>query len=496
VSLHDKKARVRILVVPLLLLGVANHGGAALAQSPGKFTGAGVMTIPRYSHTATLLNTGKVLIAGGRGNDGQATASAELYDPSIGTFTPTDDMTTARTDHTATLLPDGTVLITGGADNKSPDLATAELYDPSMGTFTPTGKMTTARADHTATLLADGRVLIGGAGDAELYDSVTGTFSMVAHTPNLVFGKTATLLIDGTVLFAAPGFGFPDSGYRYDPSSSAFKNIDDNVGTLFWGHAATLLVNGKVLVSGGGDADVDVGDVLYQAELYDAASNTFTWTANMTECRWRHTSTLLPDGTILIAGGDVLDRYFISTYCINLADAAPGRAELYDPGTGMFAVTGSMTAPRERHTATLLNDGTVLITGGITTAAYLATAEIYQPALLMAGPRLFSLSGDGQGQGVIWHPATGQITSPDNPAVAGEVLSTYTTSLIEGAVIPPQVAIGGRLADVLYFGQAPGYPGYDQVNFRVPTGTASGPTISVRLTYLGRPSNEVTIGVR
>jgi hypothetical protein len=178
--------------------------------------------------------------------------------------------------------------------------------------------------------------------------------------------------------------------------------------------------------------------------------------------------------------------------------AAPPSADLYDASTRTFTAAASMTTPRNYHTATVLLDGRVLIAGGSggSSIAGLATAELYNPSSLVPAPELFSLWGDGRGQGAIWHAVTRQAASADNPAIAGEALSMYTTSLVDGGVIPPQVAVGGRLADVLFFGAAPGYSDYYQVNFRVPNGVAPGPAATVRLTYLNRPSNEVTIGVR
>ena len=72
----------------------------------------------------------------------------------------------------------------------------------------------------------------------------------------------------------------------------------------------------------------------------------------------------------------------------------------------------------------------------------------------------------------------------------------YTTGLMEGGVIPPQVTVGGGMAQIQFFGDAPGYLGYYQVNFQVPASVAAGSAAPVRLTYLGRSSNEVTIAVQ
>jgi hypothetical protein len=240
--------------------------GLALVDPVWNSTGS--LATARYLHTATLLFSGKVLVAGG--GDTSWLASAELYDPATGTWAPTGSLATARTQHTATLLFSGKVLVTGGSDHP----ASAELYDETTGTWVPTGSLATGRSAHTATLLPSGKVLVaGGQGNgfgqlasAELFDPATGTWAATGSLATARAGHTATLLFSGKVLVAG---GFASTGplasaERYDETTGAWS-ATGSLATARLEHTATLLFSGNVLVAGGFGST----GPLASAELYD-----------------------------------------------------------------------------------------------------------------------------------------------------------------------------------------------------------------------------------
>ncbi|HEY3322841.1 MAG TPA: kelch repeat-containing protein [Planctomycetota bacterium] len=347
------------VVLRLVLLASSAHAA--------DWTTTDSMAIVRREHTATLLPSGKVLVAGGYNTTTYYLSSAELYDPATGTWTATGSLATGRHDHTATLLLNGKVLVVGGSYGYGA-LSSAEVYDPATGAWTSTGSLGTARASHTATLLPNGKVLVAGGynwnggtypSSAELYNPATGTWTATGSLPTARISHTATLLPSGKVLVAGGYNGAYLSGAAvYNPATGTWTSTG-TMATARRYHTATLLPSGKVLVAGG----LSSSSRLSSAEVYDLATGAWTSINSMAAARDWHTATLLPSGMVLIAGGTGLSS-----------------AELYDAGTGNWKSTGSLATQHYVHTATMLSSGKVLVAGGYGSSITLSSAEVYDPA--------------------------------------------------------------------------------------------------------------------
>jgi len=232
--------------------------------------------------------------------------------------------------------------------------------------WSATGNLRVARYRHTATLLPDGRVLVvGGYGpymtnlfSAELYDPKTGTWKETGSLVGVYYGELrATLLGDGRVLVT--GIRGQDAEL-YDPATGAWS-ATGSLTTPRYSYTSTLLPDGRVLVAGGRQTTM-----LSSTEIYDPATGAWTTAAPMGEARFEHTATLLPDGRVLVAGG-----------------GWPSSAEIYDPATNRWRPTGALKALHSVHTAVLLDDGSVLVAGGDRVnggAESIGTVERYDPA--------------------------------------------------------------------------------------------------------------------
>jgi hypothetical protein len=367
--------------------------------------------LPRYYHTATLLQSGKVLIAGGDSTSNYA-AISELFDPASGSFSNTGPLLEPGIEQNATLLPNGTVLISGLG-------RTMEFYDPTAGVFTGQGVfMTVSRRGHTATRLADGRILLVGGYDAN------GNMNSSAEI--------------------------------YDPSTRKIA-LTGSLAAARHGHSATLSGNGKVLVVGGFSDITDIA-LVPTAELYDPISGTFSPTSSPNVARGYHTATLLPNGKVFIAGGE------IPNITPNLGTAS---VELYDPSTGTFSPAGSMTTPRFWHTATLLNDGRVLIAEGnagpvvFPPPTFSAPDELYDPNAgsftpigtpeltntSHAGPFDSALMASGQvlvDVGTIFDPTSNTLSAVDFRSIEYSGIGNYEFSLLPNSQV---FLVGGAVSE-------------------------------------------------
>jgi Glucodextranase, domain B/IPT/TIG domain/Bacterial Ig-like domain (group 2)/Kelch motif/Galactose oxidase, central domain len=427
----------------------------------GTWAATGSLNTGRGGHTATLLNNGLVLVVGGSDSDGNALASAELYNPATGMFAATGNLNALRLWHSAAALPNGMVLVVGGyyvdGGNAVP-VTSAELYDPVAGTFTNTGSLVApARFLSTATLLASGKVLIAGGSDlngnslssAELYDPASGTFTFTGSMNSQRQFHAATLLNNSKVLvtggFDSSGNGL-SSAELYDPMSGTFTTISAMNVTRFT-HTSTLLNSGQVLIAGGYDLNFAT---LTSAELYDPVAGTFTLTGSLREGRGSPTVTLLNNGQALFVGG--------TDQGVNVAGA-----ELYDPTAGTFAATANPATARYIQTATLLNNGTVLVAAGVTaTGSTLSSAEIYTPP-----PGISSLSPTSGAVG-----ARVTITGTNFGATQGTVTFGGTSATIQ-TWTPNSISV-----------QVPGSLGPGSVQVVVNTSLASSDGLSFTVTSL------------
>ncbi|CAM6000928.1 unnamed protein product, partial [Sphagnum balticum] len=388
--------------------GGANANTAELYNAiTGVWTVTGSLTTARYFHTATLLPNGNVLVAGGYGTIGYIN-TAELYNATTGVWTLTGNLTYARYSHTATLLTNGNVLVAGGDSIGN----TAEVYNASTGVWTVTSSLTYARDAHTATLLTNGNVLVaagynGDSGDlnsAEVYNSTTGVWTLTSNLTYARYSHTATLLSNGNVLVAGGdsvgntaevyfiGFGkillffslktkffslvagcnmtsFASNGAVVSFAASEPGTVNEACPTGYFGSVIQTCNSGSLNWTYVSGSCSDASYYVYTTQVYNRSSNQWTAVGLMTDERIYHGGVVLNDGSVFVCGGS----YGVSTAADTLATT-----EIYNVTTKTWAASSNMQYGRFFHTVTLLQNGTVLITGGFDTTLTAAnTWEIF-----------------------------------------------------------------------------------------------------------------------
>ncbi len=359
-----------------------------------------------YANVVQLTNGNVLVTGGGNAIGGTPNGMSEVYDYRTSTFSLTTNQALPRAVSAAVRMLDGRVLITGGLDAVGAVTNSCEIFDPATGTFSVVNSMATGRALHGAALLNDGRVIVTGGSTnvsgadpvaqllaavssatntAEVYNPTTGLW---ANLPGMGGGaRTAhitQILPDGRVLIAGgvqPGFlGIPTfltSASRYNPVTNLWNATASMGGSGRAISTAVRLANGRVLVSGGLNANLIAlsASALPDVSVYDNATNTWQNGPNMGTARYTHSATLMPDGTVLVAGG-VTGTVSSTVAPITLATCA-----LLTTGN-VWLPMPSMSEVRAAHGAVRTPDGErVILIGGANDVGAIdpGTAELYVP---------------------------------------------------------------------------------------------------------------------
>jgi hypothetical protein len=368
------------MILVLAVVCLPSHPPAAQeTKTAGTIVPTGDMTVPRFSHTATLLRDGRVLIAGGMAKNGVFEPTAEVYDPATGRFAPAGRLLWERDyGSTAALLPNGTVLIAAGSSGQCGEacaLATAELYDPAHGTFTRTGSMSRAREVAISAMLPNGDVLVVGrtgpteSATADLYQPASGTFRATGTLQTSEAPLAAVTLANGKVLVIAGrsrnNVIEEARAEIYDPASGSFQS-GGRMKVPRTKLGVARLPDGRVMVAGG-QIDGPFGEKLSSTEIYDPGSDAFSPGPEMSFTRFKLPYAVVPlsTGRVLVAGG-------------------AERPEVFDPIKQTFLpARGVVLDGYSFSTATLLANGDVLIVGGYArpSAPAVNHAWIYRPSL-------------------------------------------------------------------------------------------------------------------
>jgi hypothetical protein len=331
-------------------------------------TEGATLSLPRAHHTATVMQDGRVLIAGGTRNPDEHLNDTEILDPASGTITISAPLLTPRHDFTATALLDGRVLVVGGYNARDGWLDDAEIYDPETDSWSSAPPIFPHGVHHSATRLQDGRVLVVGGcigsgvctEKTEIFDPAMDAWIETAPLETERASQAAVLLKDGRVLLVGGDNGSGDPGLGdallYDAVTDTWMPTTEMTQQRIFPQVA-LLKDGRVLAAGGANIDSSAL-ALRSTEIYDPAADAWIAAAPMTQPRYAFALQALPGGQVIAVGGTRTYGSFQD------AGSFIGEIELYNLEEDRWYVAASLPQPEAFIAAVLLPDSRLWITGG------------------------------------------------------------------------------------------------------------------------------------